>query len=143
MKATSAAQGSTSVALKPLSPGSPSTNVTVEKPESTKNAKNEHPRPPLDDWLACEEGLEEPSLVKVRVNDNRETKVGVSQNKEEEKAQENVREEEDPIKKKLDSIFTKANNKKRNAWKAITNVIESFNEVDKLMTQYGGNNFTK
>ena len=103
---------------------------------NNQHPKNEHPRPPLDDWLACEEGLEEPSFVKVRVNDNREATVEVLQNKEEEKVQ------EDPLKRKLDSLFTKSN-KRRNQMKPAITVIESFSEVDKLMTQYGGEFFLR
>lgn len=108
--------------------------MIVEKPKANKQpSKNEHPRPPLDDWLACEEGLEEPSFVKVKVNENREATVEVSQPKEEEKVQ-----EEDPLKRKLDSLFNKTGKRRTQQVKPAVPAFESFGEVDKLMTQYGG-----
>lgn len=103
---------------------------------SRRTARNEHQRPPWDDWLVCEEGLEEPPLSKKRVNGmSRGYNVEVSVSG----GEEDKMEEEDTIKKKLDSLFSRASSRRRALqWKNPPSMVESFGELDKLMSQFAG-----
>ena len=95
---------------------------------NSQNGKSNHLKPPLDDWLACEEGLDEPAVAKVRIS------AEVSVSGEEDKCDE----EEDVAKKRLDSLFTRTNVRRRILqWKPATSAVEGFSELDKLMNQYG------
>jgi len=107
-------------------------------PRRSQVGKNGNTRPALDDWLACEEGLEEPGFTKIRVNNDRKgNTVEVSVSGETDKGDE---EEEDLIKKKLDALFSRSSGRRRiQQWKPVVS-FEIFTELDKLMTQYGGIN---
>jgi len=98
--------------------------------------KNNNPRPPLDDWLTCEEGLEEPPVTKMRFNnDRRGTNVEVSAASGED--DQVIEEEEDLVKKKLDSLFRRNGGRRRTHLKPQV-VVESFGDLDKLLTTFGG-----
>lgn len=113
---------------------------TPPKNSSTNNtrrtARTEHQRPPWDDWLVCEEGLEEPPLSKKKVNAGSRggfNTVEVSVSGDED------RDDEDAIKKRLDSLFSRASSRRRALqWKTQPGTVESFAEADRLMNQFCG-----
>lgn len=109
-------------------------------PRKGQNSKNTNQRPPLDDWLACEEGLEEPPVAKLRFNnDRRGTNVEVSvASADEDQMEEEDEDEEDIAKKRLDSLFRRGVSRRRIAQLRVGSTIETFSELDKLMTQFGG-----
>jgi len=51
--------------------------------------------------------------------------------------------DEDLAKKKLDSLFRRNGARRRIAQARLTSTIETFSELDKLMTQFGGIFFSK
>jgi len=103
-----------------------------------KGGKNANPRPPLDDWLTCEEGLEEPPVSKLRFNNDRRgtnAEVSAASGEEEQVIEE---EEEDLVKKKLDGLFRRSGARRRITQLKPQINIESFTELDKLLIQFGG-----
>lgn len=113
----------------------PPKNGSTNNPR--RNARTEHQRPPWDDWLVCEEGLEEPPLAKKKINSGSRggygtVEVSVSGDDDRE-------DDEDVIKKRLDSLFSRASSRRRALqWKTQPGVVESFAEAERLMGQFAG-----